>query len=98
MKRDCVDHLNFMGETCPDCGLEVNEYGNTEAQPIDYCQFPHCGCDGARLCMAKEGPSDYACEGNVEGMWEGSSPNQVRARSELILRVMKEDKQEGSQS
>ncbi len=67
---NCVDHLNFAGEVCPDCGLPIDQYGNTEDQ-FDYCSFPNCGCDGSRLCMSKNGASDHACKGNVEGMWSG---------------------------
>ena len=51
--EQCIDHLAFAEEICPDCGLEVDAHGNTEDQ-FDYCSYPDCGCDGARLCMAKE--------------------------------------------
>ena len=68
----CIDHLNFVNEPCPDCGLAVDSYGNTEDQ-FDYCSFPDCGCDGARLCHAKHGASDHANKGNVEGMWSNGS-------------------------
>jgi hypothetical protein len=78
MIMDCVDHLNFTNEVCPDCSLKVDNYGNTEGQPLDYCSFPDCGCDGARLCMAKEGASDNAAQGNVEGMWSNGSNKACR--------------------
>ena len=70
---ECIDHLDFVGIICPDCNLEVNEYGNTEGQPIDYCQFPDCGCDGARLCMANK-PNENADQYNVEGMYTDKNP------------------------
>lgn len=82
----CIDHLCFTNNTCEDCGLKVDAYGNTEDQ-FDYCSFPDCGCDGARLCMAGE-PSEYACSGNVENMWSGKSPEQVRARNQLVTDVV----------
>ncbi len=50
----CDDHLDFVGEICPSCNLEVNEYGNTEDR-FDYCESGHCGCPEMRLCMAKNG-------------------------------------------
>ena len=49
----CIDHLNFTNGICPDCGLDVDGYGNAE-NAFDYCSFPDCGCDGRRLCMAGE--------------------------------------------
>lgn len=68
MTERCIDHLNFCSEVCPCCGLEVDKYGNTEAQFDDYCTFPDCGCDGARLCMAGEA-NGAATQINVEGRW-----------------------------
>ena len=85
----CIDHLNFTLGTCPDCGLEVDGYGNTEDQ-FDRCSFPDCGCDGARLCMAGEA-SDRALRQNVEGMYQRKDPEAVRARVGLALDVMKEN-------
>ena len=84
---DCIDHLAFCGEVCPDCGLEVDEYGNTEENFHDYCSFPNCGCDGARLCGAKNGASDRAIGGNVEGMWSGRTPEQRKAVLKLVGEV-----------
>lgn len=86
----CVDHLDFTGETCPDCNLPVDCYGNTEAQ-FAYCSFPDCGCDGARLCMAGQA-SERASTGNVEGMWRGNSPKQIAAVMKLVGEVHKENK------
>lgn len=83
---ECVDHINFCGKTCPDCGLEVDPYGNTERQPSDYCCFPDCGCDGARVCNAGEA-SDEALIGNVEGMWRGKTPEQRAAVFRLVRKV-----------
>ena len=84
----CVDHLEFVDSVCPDCGLEVDAYGNTEAQ-FDNCCFPDCGCDGERLCMAPSGASGRARHSNVEGMWSGAGPAQVAARKRLVIDVMK---------
>ena len=80
--RACIDHLCFVGKRCPDCGLDVDAYGNTEAQ-FDNCCFPDCGCDGARLCMAGKA-SDDALNDNVEGMWSGKSREQIRARVGMV--------------
>lgn len=68
----CIDHLNFTNGICEVCKLPVDAYGNTEDQ-FDYCSFPDCGCDGARLCGAKEGASEDAQKGNVENMWSTGS-------------------------
>ncbi len=81
---ECIDHLEFTGKYCPDCGLAVDDYGNTEAQ-FEYCSFPDCGCDGARLCMAKRGPSDNAQRGNVEGMWSNGSKAECRKAVEFTV-------------
>ena len=84
----CIDHAEFVCSVCPDCGLEVDAYGNTEAQ-FDHCCFPDCGCDGARLCMAPSGASEDSLRSNVEGMWSGTESRQVEVRKQLILDVMK---------
>ncbi|MCP5065131.1 MAG: hypothetical protein GY946_01070 [bacterium] len=91
MSSECLDHLEFVGGKCPDCSLSVDAYGNTEDQ-FDNCSFPDCGCDGSRLCMAGE-PSGRAMFGNVEGMWSGGSKEQRDARSRLIVRTMREDRE-----
>lgn len=82
----CVDHQEFLGKPCPDCGLDVDNYGNTEAQ-FENCCWPDCGCDGARLCMAPSGASERAMKGNVEGMWMGNTTKQRRAVMNLIGEV-----------
>ena len=79
----CLEHLSYAGGTCPDCGDPIDAYGNTENQ-FDYCSFPDCGCDGARLCDAQSGPSAHAASGNVEGMWSGKSKEQKRAVLDLV--------------
>ena len=79
---ECIDHLNFTNGTCPDCGLEVDSYGNTESQ-FDYCSFPDCGCDGARLCTVGEA-SKRALSQNVENMWSGKTREQRRAVMTLV--------------
>lgn len=62
----------------------TDDYGNplTESGELDgdlmYCCFPDCGCDGARLCMAKNGASSRACSQNVEGMWSNGSKPECR--------------------
>lgn len=89
----CIDHLAFVGGVCEDCGLEVDQYGNTEDQ-FDYCCFPDCGCDGSRLCSAKEGASERAISQNVEGMWQGKSKKQRKAVLDLygsVLATLKGD-------
>jgi hypothetical protein len=88
-KPACIDHLEFAGERCPDCGLDVDLYGNTEDQ-FDYCSFPNCGCDGARLCMAARGASARACDENVEGMWTGKTKAQREAVFKLLGGITKE--------
>jgi hypothetical protein len=81
--EDCYDHLEYAGGICPGCKDPVDAYGNT-AYDFKYCSFPDCGCDGARLCMAKEGPSDSANSGNVEGMWSGKTEEQRKAVFDLM--------------
>ena len=36
--KQCLDHVDFANENCPDCNLPVDEYGNTEHQ-FDNCSF-----------------------------------------------------------
>ena len=83
----CVDHLNFINSTCEDCVLPVDGYGNTEDQ-FDFCSFPDCGCDGARLCMAGEA-SPRATRQNVEGMWGLKTRKQRAAVLDLCVSVLK---------
>ena len=93
----CVDHLDFAGQTCPDCNLAVDEYGNTEAQ-FDYCCFPDCGCDGSRLCMAPSGASENAFRGNVEGMWRRGRDMKARKAVFFTMNLcQKRDKETGSE-
>ena len=61
----CIDHLHFAGRNCEDCGLPVDQHGNTEDQ-FEYCCFPDCGCDGARNCDAKSGASTGSLILNIE--------------------------------
>ena len=42
--EDAMYHDEWANETCPTCGEAVNEHGNTESDPIVFCQFPDCGC------------------------------------------------------
>ena len=91
MAKPCFDHLDFCGKKCPGCGLIVDSYGNTEDQ-YDYCSFPDCGCDGERLCMAKNGASTRACAENVEGMLLGNKPEHKAARAALMSSVYKDEK------
>lgn len=86
----CIDHLSYLGERCPDCGLDVDDYGNTEAQPFDYCSYPNCGCDGARLCMAGEA-SERAMDQNIEGMWGNNPTNEQRAARLKLFSSVHED-------
>ena len=78
----CVDHLCFTDGKCPDCGLDVDRYGNTENQ-FDHCCFPDCGCDGERLCDAGAA-SEMAVVMNVEGMWGGKTKEQRKAVRTLV--------------
>lgn len=50
-----IDHLDFLEDFCPACGLEVDSHGNTEEQ-FDYCSFPDCGCHGPGCPMGGERP------------------------------------------
>ena len=46
---------------------EVDEYGNPiDGSELIYCCFPDCGCDGARLCMAREGANYASLVLNIE--------------------------------
>lgn len=72
--------------------IEVDKYGNpTDGSEFNYCSFPDCGCDGARLCMAKNGPSEDAYSMNVEGMWSnGSDPKCAKAVFKLVGKLSNE--------
>lgn len=57
---------------CGECVLLLDKYGNPlDGSELRNCCFPDCGCDGARLCMAKSGASFGACSLNRE---RGSAP------------------------
>ena len=81
------EHLNFTNTACPECGEDVDSYGNTESD-FQYCCFPDCGCDGARLCMAGEA-NDFAMSNNVEGMWRGDTKERREAVFNLVGYVNK---------
>lgn len=69
---------------CSEC---LEELQNGFCEPCDKlreCCFPDCGCDGARVCMAESGASDYALKGNVEGMWSGKTSKQREAVMRLV--------------
>lgn len=87
---ECLDHLEFLNETCPDCNLPVDNYGNTEAQ-YKYCSFPDCGCDGARLCQAGEA-SENALQGNVENMWSSGSKKASQKAVAFTMNLCREAK------
>jgi len=88
MAEDCIDHLNFTNGTCPDCGLPVDGYGNTEAQ-FGRCCYPDCGCDGARLCAAGDA-SEFAMFSNVEGMYRGKTKRQREGVGRLLSYLAEE--------
>jgi len=80
-----ADHL-----PCPHCDTDLQ---NGFCEPCDRlieCCFPGCGCDGARLCMAENGASEYAGLRNVEGMWRGRTREQRRAAMGLMHDLSKE--------
>jgi hypothetical protein len=57
--------MSDLGATRGPATQEVDKYGNgTDDQR--YCSFPDCGCDGARLCQAEEGPHSGALSLNIE--------------------------------
>lgn len=46
---------------------DLDRYGNpTDGSRLINCCFPDCGCDGARLCYAENGPSTGSLNLNVE--------------------------------
>lgn len=67
--------------------IVVDEYGNTEADPFEFCTFPNCGCDGERLCQARSGANANAVRCNVEGMYQRGDRRARRAKMELIALV-----------
>lgn len=83
---ECIHLPDYAGETCTGCGEEIDDYGNTE-NDFRFCSFPDCGCDGARLCMAKNGASERSSHGNVEGMWSGKTREQRAAVAQLVAEI-----------
>ncbi len=71
------------GGTCSHCKLQIDQYGNTEGDFLN-CNFPHCGCDGARLCMAENGANYNSRKYNVEGMYQRKDKEAIKARLGLI--------------
>jgi hypothetical protein len=49
---------------CAKCD-PADRYGNRYDE-MRYCSFPDCGCDGARLCMAENGPHSGSLGLNIE--------------------------------
>ena len=88
---ECLDHLEFTGRACPDCGLAVDGYGNTE-DSFKFCSFPDCGCDGARLCMAGDA-SARSVEQNVEGMYQRKDREAMVAKMKLVGSVFSDNAQ-----
>ena len=88
--KECLYHLDFLGAVCPDCGLEVDQYGNTE-DSFKYCCFPDCGCDGARLCMAPSGASSLSMDGNTEGMYQMKGHEGQVARTKFLMAISRKN-------
>jgi hypothetical protein len=63
-----------------DYGNELTEDGEYAEGRPQYCTFPDCGCDGARLCVAKDGASESASKFNVEGMYQRKDKVAFRGR------------------
>ena len=72
--------------------IEYDDYGNEIDGELIYCCFPDCGCDGSRLCMAKNGASDNACRGNVEGMYRRNDLSAKKAKMFLYGLVLDREK------
>ena len=84
------------GETCEHCKLPVDQYGNTK-EDFPNCSFPHCGCDGARLCQAPSGANENSTKCNVEGMYSRTDKKARVARMTLLGIVLDEQSQETKQ-
>lgn len=68
-KKDEYECESCGGEGCNDCDGtgKVDKYRNPfSGNRVINCCFPDCGCDGARLCQAENGPSGCARSFNVE--------------------------------
>lgn len=44
-------HDKWINAICPECAHEVDEYGNTESDPMIFCRKGDCGCDGPACPM-----------------------------------------------
>lgn len=64
-KSDLACDYHEPETTCDNCGLEIDQYGNTEDSFINCC-FPDCGCDGARNCSAPSGANYCSTALNLE--------------------------------
>jgi hypothetical protein len=78
------------------CSEREDQYGNPlqddgTCDELIYCVFPNCGCDGARLCMAKNGASANANCANIEGMWSMKTKEQREAVGLLTAAVVIEE-------
>lgn len=47
------------------------------------CTYPDCGCDGSRLCYARN-PTEMALGFNVEGMWTVQGKHMAVARRKAV--------------
>lgn len=47
------------------------------------CTYPDCGCDGARLCNARN-PNDAALAFNIEGMWTVQGKRMATVRRKAV--------------
>ena len=93
MAKDHCEHTNehpdWIEQTCPYCNLEVDSYGNTE-RDFKYCCYPDCGCDGARLCMARN-PNRASMSLNIE---RGSHPDFKVERAYIAMMDLVEGRKE----
>lgn len=74
----CSGHLDICGSTCPECGFEIDEFGNT-SEYQEYCSLPCCGCPEHRLCMANgyDGIKKHAVDDLVNAPVFGSAPREI---------------------
>ena len=76
-------------EICLHCKLEVDKSGNTEEDFLN-CSYPRCGCDGVRLCVAKNGANANSKKYNVEGVYQRTDKTAIKAKLGL-LRIVSKD-------
>jgi len=76
-----------------DYGNPLTEDGELVDGRLIYCCCPDCGCDGARLCMAENGPSEAALRCNVEGMYVRTDKAAIRGRMGMLGLSLERDKQ-----